>query len=67
MEFLLLCCETGMLPPQSRVSAFQTCNKIDNLDQNRNLNFQRNRKVSKTAYCFYADLLASFTYLNTMV
>ena len=67
MEFLLLCCETGMLPPQSRVSAFQTYKKMDNLDQNRNLNFQRNQKLSKTDYCFYADLLASFTYLNTMV
>ena len=67
MEFLLLCCETGMLRPQSRVAAFRTCNKMDNLDQNRNLNFQRNGKVSKTAYCFYADLLASFTYLNTIV
>ena len=61
MEFLLLCCEVGMLPPQSRIAAFQTCNKIDNLDQNKNLNFQRNQKVNETAYFFYADLFASFT------
>ena len=61
MEFLLLCREAGMLPPQSRVAAFKTCNKIDNLDKNKNLNFLRNQKVNETAYFFYTDLFASFT------
>ena len=56
-----------MLPPQSRVAAFQTCNKMDNLDQSKGWNFQRIQKLNKTAYFFYADIFADFTYLNTMV
>ena len=56
---------------QSRMTASQTCDKMDNLDKNfiwtQELEFPKEWEIKYNCLLFFGILFTSFTYLNTMV